>query len=168
MTDRKSEARRLTAEIVERMRELARLRIDEAREPFIPGVSPVRYAGRVYGEEEMANLAEAAAEFWLTAGRWHRRLEAELAVWYGVKHARLVNSGSSANLLAVAALTSHLLGDRRLGAGDEVITVAAGFPTTVAPIISMGSFRCSSTSTLQRATSTYGTWRKRAPRGHGR
>ena len=138
MIDRKAEERRLTEEIVERMRMLGRLRGEEALEPFVPGRTPVRYAGRVYGEEEMANLAEASAEFWLTAGRWHRRLEAELADWYGVKHARLVNSGSSANLLAVAALTSHLLGDRRLRPGDEVITVAAGFPTTVAPMIQHG------------------------------
>jgi CDP-6-deoxy-D-xylo-4-hexulose-3-dehydrase len=138
VNDRKSEELRLTAEIVERMRTLARLRAEEAQEPFVPGKSPVRYAGRVYGEEEMANLAEASAEFWLTAGRWHRRLETELADWYGVKHARLVNSGSSANLLAVAALTSHLLGDRKLIPGDEVITVAAGFPTTVAPMIQHG------------------------------
>jgi CDP-6-deoxy-D-xylo-4-hexulose-3-dehydrase len=138
VTDRKSKERRLTGEIVEGMRALARLRAEEATEPFVPGKSPVRYAGRVYGEEEMANLAEASAEFWLTAGRWHRRLETELAEWYGVKHARLVNSGSSANLLAVAALTSHQLGDRRLCPGDEVITVAAGFPTTVAPLIQHG------------------------------
>ncbi len=138
MTDRKEEERRLTGEIVERMRALARLRAEDAQEPFVPGKTPVRYAGRVYGEAEMANLAEASAEFWLTAGRWHRRLETELADWYGVKHARLVNSGSSANLLAVAALTSHLLGDRKLVPGDEVITVAAGFPTTVAPMIQHG------------------------------
>jgi len=98
----------------------------------------VKYAGRVYGEEEMANLVESAVEFWLTSGRWHRRLEESLAEWFGVAHARLVNSGSSANLVAVAALTSHLLGDRRLRPGDEVITVAAGFPTTVAPIIQLG------------------------------
>jgi CDP-6-deoxy-D-xylo-4-hexulose-3-dehydrase len=138
VTDRKSEERRITGEIVERMRQLARLRAEEAQEPFVPGQSPVRYAGRVYGEEEMANLAEASAEFWLTAGRWHRRLETELAGWYGVKHARLVNSGSSANLLAVAALSSHQLGDR-----DDLVarlqpTVAAGFPTTVAPMIQHG------------------------------
>jgi CDP-6-deoxy-D-xylo-4-hexulose-3-dehydrase len=138
LTDRKEAERRLTGEIAERMRALARLRAAEEQEPFVPGRSPVRYAGRVYGEEEMANLAEAAAEFWLTAGRWHRRLETELAEWYGVKHARLVNSGSSANLVAVAALASHLLGDRRLRPGDEVITVAAGFPTTVAPMIQHG------------------------------
>ena len=137
--DRKAEERRLTAEIVERVRQIARLRREaEAAAEFIPGKTPVRYAGRVYGEEEMANLAESAVEFWLTGGRWHTRLEAGLAEWYGVSHARLVNSGSSANLVAVAALTSHLLGDRRLRPGDEVITVAAGFPTTVAPLFQFG------------------------------
>ena len=86
----------------------------------------------------MVNLVESSLEFWLTSGRWHERLEDELASWYGVSTARLVNSGSSANLLAVATLTSHLLGDRRLRPGDEVITVAAGFPTTVAPVIQLG------------------------------
>ena len=137
--DHKGEERRLTAEIVERVRRIARLRREaEAAAEFIPGKTPVRYAGRVYGEEEMANLAESAVEFWLTGGRWHTRLETGLAEWYGVSHARLVNSGSSANLLAVAALTSPLLGDRRLQPGDEVITVAAGFPTTVAPLIQLG------------------------------
>jgi CDP-6-deoxy-D-xylo-4-hexulose-3-dehydrase len=137
--DHKAEERRLTAEIVERARQIARLRqqADEAAE-FVPGRSPVRYAGRVYGEEELANLAESAMEFWLTGGRWHTRLEGGLADWYGVSHARLVNSGSSANLLALATLTSHLLGERRLVPGDEVISVAAGFPTTVAPIIQQG------------------------------
>jgi CDP-6-deoxy-D-xylo-4-hexulose-3-dehydrase len=137
--DIKAEERRLTAEIVDRARQLARLRLQaEAASEFVPGKSPVRYAGRVYGEEELANLAESAMEFWLTGGRWHTRLEAGLAEWYGVSHARLVNSGSSANLLAVATLTSHLLGDRRLQPGDEVITVAAGFPTTVAPVVQLG------------------------------
>lgn len=137
MTDPKDRERKLTAEILERVREIARLRL-EAEKEFVPGKTPVKYAGRVYGEEEMVNLAESAIEFWLTGGRWHRRLEEGLAEWYGVGHARLVNSGSSANLVAVAALTSHLLGDRRLRPGDEVITVAAGFPTTVAPVIQLG------------------------------
>jgi len=137
--DHKAEERRLTAEILERVRQLARHRLEgEAGLEFVPGRSPVRYAGRVYGEEELLNLTESALEFWLTGGRWHTRLEKGLADWYGVTHARLVNSGSSANLLAVATLTSHLLGDRRLQPGDEVITVAAGFPTTVAPVIQLG------------------------------
>jgi CDP-6-deoxy-D-xylo-4-hexulose-3-dehydrase len=135
--DPKERERRLTAEILERVREIARLR-REAEPEFVPGRSAVRYAGRVYGEAEMTNLAEAALEFWLTSGRWHRRLEEALASWYGVGHARLVNSGSSANLAAVAALTSPFLGERRLRPGDEVITVAAGFPTTVAPVVQLG------------------------------
>jgi CDP-6-deoxy-D-xylo-4-hexulose-3-dehydrase len=135
--DPKEEERRLAAEILERTRRIARLR-REAEPEFVPGRTPVRYAGRVYGEEEMANLVESALEFWLTGGRWHRRLEEGLAAWYGVPHARLVNSGSSANLVAFAALGSPLLGDRRLRPGDEVITVAAGFPTTVAPAIQLG------------------------------
>jgi CDP-6-deoxy-D-xylo-4-hexulose-3-dehydrase len=135
--DPKEQEKRLTAEILERVREIARLR-QAAEAEFVPGRMPVRYAGRVYGEAEMANLAESAIEFWLTSGRWHRRFEEGLAEWYGVSHARAVNSGSSANLVAVAALTSHLLGERRLRPGDEVITVAAGFPTTVTPILQLG------------------------------
>ena len=131
-----SDERVLVAEILERVRQIARLR--GAPEPFEPGKSAVRYAGRVYDEAEMVNLAESALEFWLTAGRWHRRLEAELARWYGLGHALLVNSGSSANLLAVTGLCSPVLEDRRLKPGDEVITVAAGFPTTVAPILQNG------------------------------
>lgn len=134
--ERRASEKRLRGEILDRVRELARLR--EAPVAFSPGRTPVRYAGRVYGEEEMTNLVEAALEFWLTGGRWHFRLEAALASWYGVKHARLVNSGSSANLLATATLMSPLLGERRLRPGDEILTVAAGFPTTVAPAIQLG------------------------------
>lgn len=136
MDDADELERQLTAEILERVRRIAELRTRE--EPFIAGKTPVRYAGRVYGAEEMLNLAESSLEFWLTAGRWHRRLEAELGRWYGIKHARLVNSGSSANLLAASMLCSPLLGERRLRPGDEVITVAAGFPTTVAPLLQNG------------------------------
>jgi CDP-6-deoxy-D-xylo-4-hexulose-3-dehydrase len=128
--------RALTAEILDRVRQIAALR--SVPSPFVPGVTPVKYAGRVYDGDEMAALAESAIEFWLTAGRWHRRLEDDLRKWYGVHAVRLVNSGSSANLIAVAALTSHVWGDKRLRQGDEVITVAAGFPTTVAPVIQLG------------------------------
>lgn len=138
MTDVRALERQLTDEILNRVREIARLRND-AEEEFIPGRTPVRYAGRVYDEAEMVNLVESSLEFWLTAGRWHRRLERDLAAWYGLPHARLVNSGSSANLVAVAALMSPTWGDRRLKRGDEVITVAAGFPTTVAPIVQLGA-----------------------------
>lgn len=133
----KQRERELTAEILERVREIAALRNEP--QPFTPGVTPVKYAGRVYDEEDMVALAESAVEFWLTAGRWHRRLEDGLAKWYGVHAARLVNSGSSANLVAFAALMSHTWGERRLKRGDEVITVAAGFPTTVAPILQLGA-----------------------------
>lgn len=129
--------KQLTAEIIERVRQIAALR-QKADTPFVAGKTPVRYAGRVYDESEMVNLVGSALEFWLTAGRWHRRLESDLAEWYGVRFARLVNSGSSANLVATAALMSPTLGDRQLRPGDEVITVAAGFPTTVAPSLQLG------------------------------
>ncbi len=132
------EARRLTAEIMERVARLASLREAEEGSAFVPGKTAVKYAGRVYGAPEMTNLVSSALEFWLTAGRWHRRLEHDLARYYGLDFARLVNSGSSANLLATAALTSPRWGDRRVRPGDEVITVAAGFPTTVAPAMQLG------------------------------
>ena len=106
--------------------------------PFVPGKSPINYAGRVFDEEEIQAAVEASLDFWLTEGRFARQFQTELASKIGVKHALLVNSGSSANLLAMTALTSHLLGDRRLKPGDEVITVAAGFPTTINPIIQNG------------------------------
>ena len=103
--------------------------------PFLPGKSPINYAGRVYDEKEIQAAVEASLDFWLTEGRFARQFQTELAARIGVKYALLVNSGSSANLLALSALTSHLLKDRRLKPGDEVITIAAGFPTTVNPII---------------------------------
>ena len=111
---------------------------EHARGPFVPGSSRVPYGGRVYDEEEMVNLVDAALELWLTAGRFAEKFEAEMASYLGVRHCILTNSGSSANLLAVAALTSPKLGADRLRKGDEVITVAAGFPTTVSPIIQHG------------------------------
>jgi len=112
--------------------------VESAQAPFVPGRSVVPYAGRVYGAEEMCAAVDASLEFWLTAGRWARRLEMLLAGRVAQTHARLVNSGSSANLVAAAALRSPLLGERRLSAGDEVLTVAAAFPTTVAPIVQAG------------------------------
>lgn len=135
--ERKVKEKRLLSEILERVREIAALRNEER--PFEPGRSPIRYAGRVYDATEMTNLVESAVEFWLTSGRWHRRLERDLAKWYGLSFARLVNSGSSANLVATAALTSPRWEDRRLRPGDEVITVAAGFPTTVTPAMQLGA-----------------------------
>lgn len=99
----------------------------------------IPYASRVYGPEEMENLVDSALEFWLTSGRYTQQFEEGLADYIGVRHCSLVNSGSSANLLAFMALTSPLLGDQRIRRGDEVITVAAGFPTTVTPCIQYGA-----------------------------
>ena len=97
------------------------------------------YAARVYDHEEMVNLVDSSLEFWLTSGRYTKQFEKELAEFLGVRFCSLVNSGSSANLLAFMALTSPLLGERAVKRGDEVITVAAGFPTTVNPIIQYGA-----------------------------
>lgn len=99
----------------------------------------IPYAGRVFDSTEMTNLAEAMLEFWLTAGRWTDDFEQKLGDYLGLKYCSLVNSGSSANLLAFMTLTQPELGDRRIKRGDEVITVAAGFPTTVSPIIQYGA-----------------------------
>lgn len=98
----------------------------------------ISYASRVYDEEEMCNLVDSALEFWLTAGRYTDAFEKEFAQYLGVRFCSLVNSGSSANLLAFMALTSPLLGERQVKKGDEMITVAAGFPTTVTPAIQYG------------------------------
>ncbi len=106
---------------------------------FEPGVSRVPYAGRVFDERELVSLVDSSLDFWLTYGRFSKQFEEDLAAFLGLKHCFLVNSGSSANLLAFAALTSPRLGDRRIERGDEVITVAAGFPTTVAPIVQYGA-----------------------------
>ena len=102
---------------------------------FIPGETRVLYSGRVFDADELVHLVDAALDFWLTTGRYAAQFEREFARFLGVRHAILCNSGSSANLLALSALTSPKLGERRLRPGDEVITVAAGFPTTVNPII---------------------------------
>ncbi len=99
----------------------------------------IPYASRVYDSEEMVNLVDSALEFWLTSGRYTAEFEKGLAEYLDVKYCSLVNSGSSANLLAFMALTSPLLGERAVKPGDEVITVAAGFPTTVAPIVQYGA-----------------------------
>jgi CDP-6-deoxy-D-xylo-4-hexulose-3-dehydrase len=109
-----------------------------APRPFVPGRSPVPVAGRVFDAREMQTLVDAALDFWLTAGRYADRFEQDFARAFGTRFALLVNSGSSANLLALSSLTSPTLGERRLRPGDEVITVAAGFPTTVNPILQNG------------------------------
>ena len=110
----------------------------EQDKPFTEG-DRIAYASRVYDEKEMMSLTDATLDFWLTTGRFSEEFEKNFAEWIGVKFANLVNSGSSANLLAFMALTSPLLGDRQVKKGDEVITVAAGFPTTIAPIIQYGA-----------------------------
>lgn len=99
----------------------------------------IPYASRVYDNREMVNLVDSSLEFWLTSGKYTEKFECEFAKYLGIKFCSLVNSGSSANLLAFMALTSPLLGERRIKRGDEVITVAAGFPTTVSPIIQYGA-----------------------------
>jgi CDP-6-deoxy-D-xylo-4-hexulose-3-dehydrase len=107
-------------------------------EPFIPGESAIPVSGRVFDAEDMQSLVDSSLDFWLTTGRFAEEFERRLAAWVGVRGATLVNSGSSANLAALTALTSPKLGSRRLMPGDEVITVAAGFPTTVNPIVQNG------------------------------
>ena len=102
---------------------------------FVPGEMPVPVSGRVFDADDLVHLVDASLDFWLTAGRYASQFEREFARLLGVRHAILCNSGSSANLLALSVLTSPKLGERRLQPGDEVITVAAGFPTTVNPII---------------------------------
>lgn len=102
---------------------------------FVPGETPVPVAGRVFDADDLEHLLHATLDFWLTTGRFAEQFEREFARWLGLRYALLCNSGSSANLLALSALTSPRLGDRRLQPGDEVITAAAGFPTTVNPIV---------------------------------
>lgn len=108
------------------------------KKPFQEG-DRIPYASRVYDSEEMTNLVDSALEFWLTSGRYTDQFEKQMADYLGIRFCSLVNSGSSANLLAFMALTSPLLGERRINRGDEIITVAAGFPTTVAPMIQYGA-----------------------------
>ena len=108
------------------------------KKPFEPG-DRIAYASRVYDEKEMMNLADSSLEFWLTSGRYTDEFEKKLAQYLGVRYCSLVNSGSSANLTAFMTLTSPLLGDKRIRRGDEIITVAAGFPTTVTPAIQYGA-----------------------------
>jgi CDP-6-deoxy-D-xylo-4-hexulose-3-dehydrase len=128
MTDKAS----LRRQILELVRQF---HAAEPKKPFRPGDDTVRYAGRHFDEHELVNLVDSSLDFWLTAGRYAEEFEAQLADYLGVENVLLVNSGSSANLVAFATLTSPKLKDRQIKPGDEVITVAAGFPTTVNPII---------------------------------
>ncbi len=102
---------------------------------FQPGLSAVPVSGKVFDHTEMEHLVDSSLDFWLTTGRFAKQFEKKFAQWFGVRHCLLVNSGSSANLVALSALTSPTLGERQLRPGDEVITAAAGFPTTVNPIL---------------------------------
>jgi CDP-6-deoxy-D-xylo-4-hexulose-3-dehydrase len=123
----------LRAEVLALVREYHKAAFAEPE--FVPGESSVPYAGRVFDAEELVHLVDASLDFWLTTGRFAARFEREFARFFGRRAAVLVNSGSSADLVAVSCLTSPKLGERALRPGDEVITVAAGFPTTVNPII---------------------------------
>ena len=135
----KSEILRLTREYSALAHRANRPGADNAN-PFVPGQTTVPYAGRVFNEDEVEAAVSSTLDFWLTLGPEGAAFEAELAALLGVKHSLLVNSGSSANLVAFSALTTHKLpSPRRIQPGDEVITVAAGFPTTVAPIIQAGA-----------------------------
>ncbi|MBU2102347.1 MAG: lipopolysaccharide biosynthesis protein RfbH [Candidatus Omnitrophica bacterium] len=120
-------------EIFKKILELFRLK--EQQKKFIPGKTKINYAGRVYDEKELINLADALLDFWLTSGRYAKQFEEQFAELLGTKHCLLTNSGSSANLLAISALTSPMLTNKRLKPGDEVIVTACGFPTTLNPII---------------------------------
>jgi CDP-6-deoxy-D-xylo-4-hexulose-3-dehydrase len=106
--------------------------------PFIAGETPVPVAGRVFDADDMTSLMDATLDFWLTTGRFAAQFERDLARWWGRRHCMLVNSGSSANLAAVSALTSPKLDDRRVRPGDEVITTATSFPTTINPMVQNG------------------------------
>jgi CDP-6-deoxy-D-xylo-4-hexulose-3-dehydrase len=109
-----------------------------APRPFVPGRTPIPPSGKVFDAEELVLLSDAGLDFWLTAGRYAERFEKDFARRVGLPHVRLTNSGSSANLLALTALTASELGDRRLKPGDEVVSAAASFPTTINPILQNG------------------------------
>ncbi len=128
--------KRLHKEIVEKTADYYRAKF--ASKEFIPGKTRVNYAGRVFDEQEIINAVEASLDFWLTEGRFSEEFAEKIAGFLGIEHVLLTNSGSSANLLAFAAMTSEKLGDKKLKPGDEVISVAAGFPATVTPIIQNG------------------------------
>lgn len=117
---------------------LEAMRLHHASQPYVPGVTNIPVTGKVFGVEEITAAVKASTDFWLTSGPFTKKFESRFAKTVGMRHSFMVNSGSSANLLALSALTSPKLGDRALCPGDEVITVAAGFPTTVTPILQNG------------------------------
>jgi len=132
-----SAADSLRQEILEKVKEYYQSAFADKKE-FKPG-DRIGYGGRIFDEKEMVTLVDSALDFWLTTGRYAERFEDEFAKFLGVRYSLITNSGSSANLLAFMCLTSPKLGDKRIRRGDEVITVAAAFPTTVAPIIQFGA-----------------------------
>ena len=137
--DKVTRARELREQILALTKEYYAVAHDRSSESFEPGKSRINYAGRCFDASEMTNLVDSALEFWLTSGRYTKEFEERFAALLGVKRVLLVNSGSSANMLAFLSLTVPELGERRIRRGDEVITVAAGFPTTVSPIVQYGA-----------------------------
>ncbi|MBI4707815.1 MAG: lipopolysaccharide biosynthesis protein RfbH [Candidatus Omnitrophica bacterium] len=131
-------AEEIKQEILKLTEQYYQLVHNKSGEKFVGGKTAIPYAGRYFDEKELQSLIESSLEFWLTAGRFAKRFETEFAEYLGVRHCLLTNSGSSANLLAISALTSPKLGERQLKPGDEVISVACAFPTTVNPIIQNG------------------------------
>jgi len=136
MCDMKFNENSARIEILNKVKEFQKQK--NAGKKFIAGETYIPAAGKVVDENDLSNLIDASLDMWLTTGRYGDEFEKEFPKFIGAKYCSLVNSGSSANLVAVVALTSHKLGDRRLKPGDEVITVAAGFPTTVSPLIQSG------------------------------
>ena len=134
-----TDADRLKKEILDKCSTYYKLAHDKSNEKFVAGRSRIPYAGRVFDEKEIVALVDSSLEFWLTYGRFSKQFEEKLSKYLGVKYSLLVNSGSSANLLAFMTLTSPLLKERQILRKDEVITVAAAFPTTIAPIIQYGA-----------------------------
>ena len=128
----------LKQEILEKVKEYHNLKFGEKKD-FIEGETYINYGGRFFDEKEMVNLVDSSLDFWLTSGPWVRKFEKGLAEYLGTRFCSVTNSGSSANLLAFMTLTAQELGERRIKRGDEVITVAAGFPTTVTPILQYGA-----------------------------
>ena len=133
MTPRAQELRKQILDLVRQFHEEA-----FAPRPFVPGETPVHVSGKVLDASDMQSLIDSGLDFWLTTGPFAAQFEKQFASWFGLRSASLVNSGSSANLLAVSCLTSPKLGEKRLKAGDEVLTIAAGFPTTLNPIVQNG------------------------------
>lgn len=128
----------LKQEILEKVKEYHDIKFGDKKD-FAEGETYINYGGRFFDEQEMVNLVDSSLDFWLTSGPWVKKFETKMAKYLNVKYCSLTNSGSSANLLAFMALTAQELGARRIKRGDEVITVSAGFPTTVTPVIQYGA-----------------------------